>query len=180
MLYEQTWKYEKIRWWCPFVNQDEEAIGLTGQQRRSHTSSAFAVWRYAPPRETLDYIDPFFDPGRKNTVPFLRQSISDGKLIAPAQIFLSSADEAGFFPDEPYSSDRKFLLSRPDDLTVDKKMKLVRSHEGRHRLWVAAELGETIVPVLLWVPYMNQDDRFTIRDLHKRVEELEEDLESVR
>lgn len=162
MIHEETWELEHINWADPRNGWDifQEAIGATSNQVDQKTNSSFSVIRYVDPDKLLYYIDPFFDPEREDTVDFLMESIENGELIAIPQVWITP-DEYSFFPKDAWFSKRGQLLrqfkpsKRPSRNDFEDKhlYDIVRQHEGRHRTWVARELGETVIPVQMWVVF---------------------------
>lgn len=79
------------------------------------------VWM--KPGAFLDFVDPHFEPA-DSSIAWLREAAAAGRCFAPLQVW----PDARRLPGGPWG---------------------VLPHEGRHRAWLARELGVERVPVLI-------------------------------
>lgn len=160
MIELKEWQMETVNWFNPFADHEEDArpIGVTSNQYQKRTDYDFQILRVVPPKQFLQAVDPFFSPREhgRESYAWLLERMQEGALFAPLQIWLTP-EEYAFFPEDPWWSERaRILRRRPDDLsdlTREERETIVRSHEGRHRAMAAITLGETGVPVSVWVSY---------------------------
>lgn len=186
MKYKATWQMEHMLWANPTdVKTDEdmrafnEAIGATGMQLQKATDYHVCVWRFEPPAKVLRFIDPVFEP-REGTAKFFKQAVKEGRAFAPPQVWCSVTDFADF-PNIPWHSDQAQILRKMkaggltiNDIPREEIHKLVRTHEGRNRLLFAHNLGETLVPVQVWLPRVDPKVASLNRELQETREKLEE------
>lgn len=165
MRVTEVWEIEGINWINPRdpefqrarANREvQEPVGLTPNQM-SHKSSdiTFQVMHYMSPDAFLNMVDPGFDPGRSKSLDFFEQAVEEGRTFAPLQVWLKF-DEYVYWPyvDRawPYTlHEIKDRLRKGEEVSFEDHRRVVRSHEGRHRAWFSREIGETEVPVTVWV-----------------------------
>lgn len=103
---------------------DDECIGYVPDMIIGARRFAHIEWM--TPREFLDQADPSFDPEaddvdfRQRSIDFMTEAIDAGQCFAPLELW----------PGRPRSYGLK--------------------HEGRHRAWVAEQIGIDEVPVYIW------------------------------
>ena len=146
------WIMEKVNWWNPWRAPEimHAAVGATPNQAEQRTSSQACTWAYEAPLAVLHFIDPFFEPYSDEYIEDFADSMLDGALIAPPQVWLTP-DELAFFPENAWYSEQAKVV-RKKHATEEDKAAIVRKHEGRHRLLAAHILSETCVPVQMWLP----------------------------
>jgi len=171
MKVTQVWEIESIEWvdpTAPAFRDDIEALGLgeplglTPNQMSHKAGSNFQVLRFIPPALFLDIVDPLFDPSEhgKKTLSYFDAALSQGKPFAPLQVWLGFWEYAYWpYPDRALDYQERaprIKAERGQPVTHEERLRMVRTHEGRHRAWFARELGETEVPVTVWV---HEEDR---------------------
>lgn len=87
---------------------------------------------WVAPADFLDFVDPNFSPS-KDSVAWLRKAALEGRSFAPLQVWAR--------PRDIELLERGVVIPPPED---------IRDHEGRHRAFVARELGVEQVPVAAW------------------------------
>lgn len=190
MRYKESWKMEHMVWANPADGFDvfNKAIGSTTDQLQKATGRYACVWQYEAPAKVLRFIDPFFEP-REGSIPFFEQALAEGRSFAPPQVWISVEDFASF-PKNSYYAPQEIALRRLalagikkptySDLTREEMEVAVRKHEGRNRLWFAHQLGETVVPVQVWLPRVDpkvEEARYAVQTMQRQLEEKQADIE---
>ena len=171
MLGKTIWEMETVNWVDPLAVPYDEfrelypetPVGLTTNQFEDRTSYHFQIVRLVSPKEFLFAVDPRFEGRPRNTGPssniaWLLDRMESGFPFAPLQIWLDP-EEFAFFPKDAWWTDRGEYLGGHLQSSLEKlspteySEKIVRSHEGRHRALLSAQLGETQIPVSVWVRY---------------------------
>jgi hypothetical protein len=160
MIELKEWQMETVNWFNPFASHEEDAqpIGITSNQYEKRTDYDFQILRVMPPKDFLQLVDPLFTPADhgRDSYEWILEHMQAGDLFAPLQVWLTP-EEYAFFPLDPWWSERARILRRKPDsihsLTREERETVVRPHEGRHRATAAIALGETGVPVTVWIKY---------------------------
>ena len=184
MIHSEIWKCETIQWAHPVHDGErfQTAIGATPNQRSQSTSGFVCVWRFESPGDVLRFIDPFFSPGSRGTLSFFQRAVRAGLPFAPPQVWITVPEFSNFPENEWHSPQATVLrdlkyrgIKNPtySDVPPEWRGRMVREHEGRHRLWFAREVGETQVPVQVW---LRKEDP-NVPALERRIRELEEVLD---
>jgi len=159
MIETIDWELETINWTNPLEDPDSApgSIGLVPNQYDKKDSHHFQIVKIVSPKKLLYAIDPFFEPDPKS-YKWLKKQMIEGQPFSPVSITLQP-DEFAFFPHDPWYSDRANLL-REYKMAGENRYRsqedintIVRIHEGRNRTYLAIELGETAIPVSVWVQY---------------------------
>jgi hypothetical protein len=85
------------------------------------TRSYLAEIKYMDPADFLRLADPSFEPRKPNTLKYLMEIVRTGGCFAPLELWPNRRRSWGM------------------------------KHEGRHRAWLARELGMKSVPVYVWM-----------------------------
>lgn len=159
MRVTEVWEIEEINWVNPlvpgFASSDvrRRAVGLTPNQMSHRAGNRFQVLKYMSPQKFLDVVDPLFTPG-DDSLEWLRDAIDDGLPFTPLQVWLTF-EEYLYWPYvnewDTFRRDTLRRIKRGEEVSFDEHRRLIRTHEGRHRAWLARELGETEVPVTVWI-----------------------------
>lgn len=192
MIYEEAWHQETMIWANPHSTDPDEreaflnSVGGQETQLHKQTSLYTCVWKYAKPKDALHFIDPFFDPGTqgRKSINFFAKAIEEGRKFAPPQVRITPLQLAAF-PKIAWHDPRSQILRAFKERGIKREEdfpegfnpgSLIVSHEGRHRLWYASHLGETQVPIQLWIPLRDEKAQDKVRELQALIRELEEQI----
>ena len=118
----------------PLPEENWSAIGWVPNFVDRHSDYEI-VWM--SPETFMSFVDPNFKPGvaafQSKSLNWLEEQAHAGAKFAPLQVWATKSDTEAL--------KRGIVLPPPA---------VVRDHEGRHRAWLAYNLGMEEIPVAVW------------------------------